>query len=78
MVPHVTDPYNRDHLSVNSRAVLSMRLIGRGQTCQNTFCVGMDLPGGLSHSSYAEYNADLFEASKVELRSHQLSCADRL
>ncbi len=75
---HVTDPYNRDHLSVNSRAVLSMRLIGRGPTCLNTFCAGMDLPGGLSHASYKEYNADLFEASKVELRSHQLSCADRL
>ncbi len=36
---HATDPYNADHLSVNMRAVLAMRMIGRGSSSLETVAV---------------------------------------
>ncbi len=54
---HATDPYNTDHLTVNTRAVLAMRMIGWGSSSLETVCAMFDFPGALSSAACQNYTS---------------------
>ncbi len=75
---HATDPYNADHLSVNTRVVLAMRMIGRGSSLLVTVCAMFDFPGALSSAACQNYTSDLYVASNDAVLAEQLASTGEL
>ena len=69
----VTDPYRKEDVSVNSRATLAMRAIGKGRSALQTFSgvMGMLLP--VCAQAYISHNKNILEASR-ELLSLNCCC----
>lgn len=49
---HITDPEDTSQLALNTKSVLAMRLIGKGEVSLHIICAMMDLPQGIVSSSY--------------------------
>ena len=71
----VTDPYKKEDVSVNSRATLAMRAIGKGRSSLQTFSGVMGMLPPVCAQAYISHNKKILEASR-ELVSLNFAAAE--
>ena len=71
----VTDPYRKEDVSVNSRATLAMRAIGKGRSALQTFSGVMGMLPPVCAQAYISHNKKILEASR-ELVSLNFAAAE--
>ena len=69
----VIDPYRKEDVSLNSRATLDMRAIGKGRSALQTFSGVMGMLPPLCAQAYIPHNKKILEASR-ELVSLNCCC----
>ena len=72
-----TDPYCAEDQTVNTKAVLAMRTIGKGRASLETFTAMMGMLPPVSKSSYSSHNEKIAAATSLE-REAQFSAAAAL
>ena len=73
-----TDPYDSRQLTLNAKAVLGMKLIGKGQKSLGLLCAMMDLLPGLGPRSFSTYVSKLLVSSSDLVRKDQLDSVQEL
>ena len=74
----LTDPYDSRQLTLNAKAVLGMKLIGKGQKSLGLLCAMMDLLPGLGPRSFSTYVSKLLVSSSDLVRKDQLDSVQEL
>ncbi len=74
----LSDPYSSDELSLNTRSVLAMRLIGKGEESLHVVTSILDLPVGMKSLSYNRHVTKICLGSNGYVRTDQLASASEL
>ncbi len=74
----LSNPYSSDELSLNTRSVLGMRLIGKGEESLHVVTSILDLPVGMKSLSYNRHATKIGQGNNGYVRTDQLASASEL
>ncbi len=74
----LSNPYSSDELSLNTRSVLGMRMIGKAEESLHVLASILDLPVGMKSISYNRHATKICQGSNGYVRTDQLASASEL
>ena len=75
---YITNSYDSEQNKLNTRAMFSMRMIGKGVRSLETFCGMMDLPPPIQGPAVVQCIQRMLEASEDSVQSEILASANQL